>query len=66
MLCDQLSVGLKCGVFQPGAPGRAVRGKEAVMVHAGLPQVLTGLGAGQKQRHLTVLGFSLQHAQFRL
>lgn len=64
MLRYQLSVGLNRAVVVFGAPGGPVGGKEGVMIHTGPPQVLTGLGAGQNQRHLTILGLPLQHTQF--
>ena len=64
MLCDQLFVGLNRAVVVFGAPGGAVGAEEGVMIHAGPPQVLTGLGTGQLQRHLTVLGLPLKHTKF--
>lgn len=66
MLCDQFCVGLNCAVVVFGAPGSPVGGEEGVVIHTRSPQVLTGLGAGQIQRHLTVLGLTLQHKEFRM
>lgn len=65
MLCYHLSVGLNCAVVVFGAPGSSVGAEEGVMVHTGPPKVLTGLGTGQSQRHLTILGLPLPHAEFR-
>lgn len=65
MLRYQLCVGMNCAVVVLGAPGQAVGAEEGVMIHTGAPEVLTGFGAVQIQRHLTVLGLSLQHTNFR-
>lgn len=61
VLCYQLCVGLNCVVVVFEAPGGAAGAEEGVMIHTGPPQVFTGFGTGQNQRHLTVLGLSLQH-----
>lgn len=64
MLCYQFCVGLNCAVVVFRAPGSPVGAEEGVMIHTWPPQVLTGLGTGQIQRHLTVLGLSLQYTEF--
>lgn len=58
----QFSVGLNCVVVVFGVPGSSVGAEEGVVVHTGPPQVLTGLGTGQSQRYLTVLGLPLENA----
>lgn len=65
VLCYQLCVGVNCAVVVSGAPGSPAGAEEGVMIHTGPPQVLTGFGAGQNQRHLTVPGLPLQHTDFR-
>lgn len=44
-----------------GALNSPVGAEEGVMIHTGPPQVLTGFGTRQNQRHLTVLGLALQY-----
>lgn len=72
VLCDQPAVGLHRAaaavavVAVLGAAGGAAAAEERVVVHTGPPQVLAGLGAAQNQRHLTVLGLTLQYTVTRL
>lgn len=57
----QLSVGLNGAVVVFGTPASPAGAEEGVMVHTGPPEVLTGLGTRQSQRHFTILGLPLQH-----
>lgn len=66
VLCYELFVGLNCAVVVFGTPDSPVGAEEGVMIHTRPPQVLTSLGAGQKQRNLTILSLPLQHEQVRL
>lgn len=56
----QLPVRLHRAVVVLGDASTSVGAEKGVMVHAGSPQVLAGLWAGQRKRNLTVLGLPLQ------
>lgn len=59
MLRYQLFVGLNCAVADFGAPDRPAGGEEGVVVHAGLPQVLTSPGTRKDEGNFTVLRLPL-------
>lgn len=66
MLRYQFGVGLNCAVVDFGAPGRPAGGEEGVVIHTGLPQVLTSPGTRKDESNFTVLCLPLQNTESRI